>query len=124
MPRKLVRQSCPAKGTETTWQGAGSHTTPTRPVAWCGRSSLGGFDAPSVLVESLQPAGVLRRAALTGPQFRAERALLALQVNGADLSMDHGFPARIIVPALPGVHNTKWVGRMTWAGAPRGGGRA
>ena len=27
-------------------------------------------------------------------------------VNGEDLSLDHGFPARIIVPALPG-HNTK-----------------
>ncbi len=26
-----------------------------------------------------------------------------------DLSLDHGFPARIIVPALPGVHCTKWV---------------
>ena len=36
-------------------------------------------------------------------------ALLALRVNGADLSLDHGFPARVIVPALPGVHNTKWV---------------
>jgi len=23
--------------------------------------------------------------------------------------MDHGFPARIIIPALPGVHCTKWV---------------
>ena len=22
---------------------------------------------------------------------------------------DHGYPARVIVPALPGVHNTKWV---------------
>ena len=28
--------------------------------------------------------------------------------------MDHGYPARIIVPALPGVHNTKWVGQMTF----------
>jgi DMSO/TMAO reductase YedYZ molybdopterin-dependent catalytic subunit len=36
-------------------------------------------------------------------------ALLALRVNGADLSLDHGYPARIIGPALPGVHNTKWV---------------
>jgi DMSO/TMAO reductase YedYZ molybdopterin-dependent catalytic subunit len=26
--------------------------------------------------------------------------------------MDHGYPARIIVPALPGVHNTKWVGSI------------
>jgi DMSO/TMAO reductase YedYZ molybdopterin-dependent catalytic subunit len=28
--------------------------------------------------------------------------------------MDHGYPARIIVPALPGVHNTKWVGGLTF----------
>ena len=27
-------------------------------------------------------------------------------------SPDHGYPARIIVPGLPGVHNTKWVGRL------------
>jgi DMSO/TMAO reductase YedYZ molybdopterin-dependent catalytic subunit len=39
-------------------------------------------------------------------------ALLALRVDGADLSLDHGYPARIIVPALPGVHNTKWVGAI------------
>ncbi len=37
------------------------------------------------------------------------RSVAALRVNGADLSLDHGFPARVIVPALPGVHNTKWV---------------
>ena len=37
------------------------------------------------------------------------RSLLALQVNGDDLPLDHGYPARIIVPALPGVHCTKWV---------------
>ena len=39
---------------------------------------------------------------------RDERSLLALQVNGDDLPLDHGYPARIIVPALPGVHYTKW----------------
>jgi DMSO/TMAO reductase YedYZ molybdopterin-dependent catalytic subunit len=70
--------------------------------------------ASQVLVESLQAAGVLRRASLTGAQIAADDALLALKVNGADLSMDHGYPARIIVPALPGVHNTKWVGQMTF----------
>ncbi len=32
-----------------------------------------------------------------------------------DLSPDHGYPARVIVPALPGVHNTKWVKRMTFS---------
>jgi DMSO/TMAO reductase YedYZ molybdopterin-dependent catalytic subunit len=71
--------------------------------------------ASEVLVESLQPKGVLRQAALTGGQIAADDALLALKVNGAHLSIDHGFPARIIVPALPGVHNTKWVGEMTFS---------
>ena len=60
-------------------------------------------------VESLQPRGVLREATLSPDQVADERSLLALKVNGADLSLDHGYPARIIVPALPGVHNTKWV---------------
>ena len=48
--------------------------------------------------------GVLNPGQSTHPD-----ALLALRVNGEDLSLDHGFPARIIVPALPGVKCTKWV---------------
>ena len=75
----------------------------------------GAPDARQVLVESLQPKGVLRRASLSGDQIAAEDSMLALRVNGKDLSMDHGFPARIIVPALPGVHNTKWVAEMTFS---------
>ncbi len=75
----------------------------------------GAPDARQVLVESLQPKGVLRRASLSGDQIAAEDSMLALKVNGKDLSMDHGFPARIIVPALPGVHNTKWVAEMTFS---------
>jgi len=65
-------------------------------------------------VRSLQPVGVLSKASLNGDQVRAGDALLALKVNGADLPLDHGYPARIIVPALPGVHNTKWVGSITF----------
>jgi DMSO/TMAO reductase YedYZ molybdopterin-dependent catalytic subunit len=61
------------------------------------------------LVKSLQPRGVLNHATLNAAQVGAPDALLALRVNGEDLSPDHGYPARIIVPALPGVHNTKWV---------------
>ena len=54
----------------------------------------------------------VRRATLQANQIGDPDALLALRVNGADLSLDHGYPARIIVPALPGVHNTKWVGSI------------
>jgi DMSO/TMAO reductase YedYZ molybdopterin-dependent catalytic subunit len=30
--------------------------------------------------------------------------------------LDHGYPARIIVPALPGVHCTKWVSSIEFRG--------
>ncbi|MER6308280.1 molybdopterin-dependent oxidoreductase [Streptomyces sp. NPDC001657] len=69
---------------------------------------------PGVLVESLQLHGAFRRAALSGSQVRDPRSLLALRVGGAELSRDHGYPARIIVPAAPGVLNTKWVARLSF----------
>jgi DMSO/TMAO reductase YedYZ molybdopterin-dependent catalytic subunit len=67
-------------------------------------------------VESLERHGAFAQASLSGQQVRAGEALLALRVNGADLSLDHGYPARVILPAAPGVHNTKWVTRITFAG--------
>ncbi|WP_327394298.1 molybdopterin-dependent oxidoreductase [Streptomyces phaeochromogenes] len=78
---------------------------------------LVGYDAdlaPDVMVESLQRHGAFRRAALRSNQVRDPRSLLALDVNGEPLTPDHGYPARIIVPAAPGVLNTKWVARMTF----------
>ncbi len=60
-------------------------------------------------VVSLQETGAFRQTTLSRDQVMNPKSLLALKVNGEDLSMDHGFPARIIVPAQPGVHNTKWV---------------
>lgn len=74
---------------------------------------VGAVDAFSVLVESLED-GFFSSAALRSNQIRDPLSLLAVRVNGADLSLDHGYPARIIVPAAPGVHNTKWVSRMTF----------
>ena len=37
-------------------------------------------------------------------------------MNGETLPVKNGFPARIIVPALPGVHCTKWVTRLEFQG--------
>jgi DMSO/TMAO reductase YedYZ molybdopterin-dependent catalytic subunit len=71
-------------------------------------------DPPDVFVESLQRHGAFRHAALRANQVGDPRSLLALFVNGEDLTPDHGHPARIIVPAAPGVLNTKWVARMTF----------
>ncbi|MFJ9626895.1 molybdopterin-dependent oxidoreductase [Streptomyces sp. NPDC101175] len=80
-------------------------------------AALVGYDAdtaPDVLVESLQRHGAFRRSALRDNQVRDPRSLLALFANGADLTPDHGYPARVIVPAAPGVLNTKWVARLTF----------
>ncbi|MER5936279.1 molybdopterin-dependent oxidoreductase [Streptomyces sp. NPDC001928] len=79
-------------------------------------AALVGYDGdpPDVLVESLQQRGAFRRAAMRANQVADSRSLLALSVNGEDLTPDHGYPARIIVPAAPGVLNTKWVARMTF----------
>ena len=86
-----------------TWTGV-----PLRDLA-----ALAGVPDPhSALVRSLEQGGAFSQAVLQRNQVLDPDALLALRVNGADLSEDHGYPARIIVPALPGVHCTKWVGSI------------
>ena len=76
---------------------------------------LAATDHPAnALVESLQHGGAFSRVVLSAGQVSDPGSLLALRVNGADLSPDHGYPARVIVPASPGVHNTKWVASMTF----------
>jgi DMSO/TMAO reductase YedYZ molybdopterin-dependent catalytic subunit len=78
---------------------------------------LAGVPRPqSAYVRSAQQGGSFGAAALQGNQVLDPDALLAMRVNGAELSLDHGYPARVIVPALPGVHNTKWVTSIEFRG--------
>jgi DMSO/TMAO reductase YedYZ molybdopterin-dependent catalytic subunit len=86
--------------TTETWSG----------VALADLARLAGVPHPaSAFVRSVERRGGFNRATLQANQVVHPDALLALRVNDADLSPDHGYPARIIVPGLPGVHNTKWV---------------
>lgn len=74
---------------------------------------LAGLDeSAQVTVQSLQEGGSFNSATLSSGQVDDQRSLLAFRVNGSDLSLDHGFPARVIAPAVPGVHCTKWVASM------------
>jgi DMSO/TMAO reductase YedYZ molybdopterin-dependent catalytic subunit len=76
---------------------------------------LAGVSAPAgALVESIERTGSFRQASLSAAQVTDPRSMLALRLNGADLSRDHGYPARTIIPAAPGVHNTKWVTKITF----------
>ncbi|MER5457473.1 molybdopterin-dependent oxidoreductase [Micromonospora sp. NPDC002389] len=73
---------------------------------------VGVTDPASARVRSLEQAGQFNQAILQANQVLDGDSLLALRVNGADLSADHGFPARVIIPAIPGVHCTKWVAEI------------
>ena len=79
-------------------------------------AALAGMPHPArTTVRSLERGG-FNQAVLQANQVGNPDSLLALRVNGVDLSVDHGYPARIIVPALPGVHNTKWVRSIEFGG--------
>ncbi len=81
-------------------------------------AQLAGISRPALArVESIEAVGAFRHADLSGAQVSNPLSLLALQVNGADLSRDHGYPARTIIPNAPGVHNTKWVSKINFTGA-------
>jgi DMSO/TMAO reductase YedYZ molybdopterin-dependent catalytic subunit len=69
-------------------------------------------DADVVVVESLQRSGRYRASELRGAQIRDPDTLLALDLDGEPLDIDHGFPVRLIAPGRPGVLQTKWVDRL------------
>lgn len=66
----------------------------------------------TVRVESLEPRGGYRTSEVAPPHARDPLTLLATGLNGADLDIDHGYPARLIAPNRPGVLQTKWVHRV------------
>ncbi len=71
--------------------------------------------APSdaeVRVHSLQQRRSYRTSELDAGQARDRDTLLALEVEGEPLHLDHGYPLRLIGPNRPGVLQTKWVTRL------------
>ena len=65
-----------------------------------------------VHVVSLQESGPFTTTVLHGNFAADDRTLLALALDGEPLSIDHGYPARVIAPDRPGVLQTKWVARI------------
>jgi DMSO/TMAO reductase YedYZ molybdopterin-dependent catalytic subunit len=70
-------------------------------------------DRSSVVVESLQAGGRYRTSTVAPPHVRDPLTLVALDLGGEPLHLDHGYPARLIAPNRPGVMQTKWLGRIT-----------
>lgn len=76
------------------------------------RDLMAMVDAPpgtALLVTSLQPHGNYRVTTMGAEFVQDPTTLVALELNGQTLDLDHGFPARIIAPGRPGVLQTKWL---------------
>lgn len=90
----------------------------SRNAVWTGvairdLTALVGAPAKSaVRVSSMQTRGAFGRSELPADFAADHRSLLALELNGEPLSIDHGYPCRIIAPNRPGVLQTKWVNRL------------
>jgi DMSO/TMAO reductase YedYZ molybdopterin-dependent catalytic subunit len=65
-----------------------------------------------VRVHSLQQRLAYASSDLDPAQARDPDTLLALEVAGEPLHLDHGYPVRLIGPNRPGVQQTKWVTRL------------
>jgi DMSO/TMAO reductase YedYZ molybdopterin-dependent catalytic subunit len=74
-------------------------------------AAVGARGAPALLIEALDGA----TATLASNQVSAEESLLALSVNGVPISLDHGYPARVIVPGEIAVNCLKWVSALGFA---------
>ncbi|MET4093821.1 molybdopterin-dependent oxidoreductase [Arthrobacter sp. UYCu712] len=60
-------------------------------------------------VTSLEPEGAYRIMNMPAEYAQDGKTLVALELNGSVLDLDHGYPARIIAPGRPGVLQTKWL---------------
>lgn len=87
-----------------------SQTAHWRGVAVRDVLALVGAPAGSTLrFTSLEPQGNYREMIMPAAYAADERTLIALDLNGAALDVEHGYPARVIAPARPGVLQTKWL---------------
>ena len=103
-------------------------TTAELPIAcvegWSQSATWRGISLPALLeatgapagstvrVSSLERSGLYGVSVLPGEHAADELTLLALELNGEVLDLDHGFPCRIIAPDRPGVLQTKWVTKL------------
>jgi len=62
-----------------------------------------------VTVTSLQESGPYIVTEIQHQYAQDPLTLVALELDGEGLSIDHGFPCRLIAPARPGVLQTKWL---------------
>jgi DMSO/TMAO reductase YedYZ molybdopterin-dependent catalytic subunit len=61
---------------------------------------------------SLEQRGGFKQTEMGREYVRDPLTLVALELNGEILDLEHGYPARMIAPGRPGVLQTKWLSRI------------
>jgi len=66
----------------------------------------------AIMLTSLEKKGNYRVTTMGAEFVENDLTLVALHLNGEVLDLEHGYPARMIAPARPGVLQTKWLSRL------------
>ncbi|WP_291050924.1 molybdopterin-dependent oxidoreductase [Herbiconiux sp.] len=75
-------------------------------------AAVGASQDRALRITSLEKEGGYRVTTM-GPEYVGDDStLVALELNGETLDIDHGYPARIIAPGRPGVLQTKWLSSL------------
>ncbi|MEC3919729.1 molybdopterin-dependent oxidoreductase [Nocardia sp. CDC160] len=69
----------------------------------------GEYGGGDVRFVSLETTGIYGSSVLPHGFATDSSTLIALRLNGEDLTLDHGYPCRLIAPNRPGVLQTKWL---------------
>jgi DMSO/TMAO reductase YedYZ molybdopterin-dependent catalytic subunit len=72
-------------------------------------AEVGASPTRPLVFTSLQVRGSFARTEMPAEYARDPLTLIALELNGSTLHLDHGYPARVIAPGRPGVMQTKWL---------------
>ena len=72
----------------------------------------GGSPDSDLRLISLEQRGGFRQTEMGTEYVRDPLTVVALELNGETLDLEHGYPARMIAPGRPGVLQTKWLSRI------------
>ncbi len=74
--------------------------------------AVGREPGEAIMLTSLEPKGSYRVTTMGSEFVENDLTLVVLHLNGEVLDLEHGYPARVIAPARPGVLQTKWLSRL------------
>ena len=86
-----------------TWRGVRLNTL---------MDAVGRERGEAIMLTSLEKKGNYRVTTMGAEFVENDLTLVALHLNGEVLDLEHGYPARMIAPARPGVLQTKWLSRL------------